>query len=115
MNFYFTYIAIGIGLFVFTTLFVLFAVYAERKVSAFIQDRLGPTETGKFGMLQTLADGLKLIQKELIIPAAADKLRPKTVIPIAIGTMVAMSVAGHSNPDSYRDSCTWGNVRAKQG
>ena len=74
MNFYFTYIAIGIGLFVFTTLFVLFAVYAERKVSAFIQDRLGPTETGKFGMLQTLADGLKLIQKELIIPAAADKL-----------------------------------------
>lgn len=74
MNFYFTYILVGIGLFAFSALFALFGVYAERKVSAFIQDRLGPTETGKFGMLQTLADGLKLIQKELIIPTAADKL-----------------------------------------
>jgi len=74
LNFYLTHIAIGIGLFAFTALFTLFAVYAERKVSAFIQDRLGPTETGKFGLLQTVADGIKLIQKELIIPAAADKL-----------------------------------------
>lgn len=73
MNFYITSFGIGIGLFAFTALFALFAVYAERKVSAFIQDRLGPMETGKFGLLQTLADGLKLIQKELIIPAAADK------------------------------------------
>ena len=74
MNFYFTYLVLGAGLFAFTALFALFGVYAERKVSAFIQDRLGPMETGKFGMLQTLADGLKLIQKELIIPAAADKI-----------------------------------------
>jgi NADH-quinone oxidoreductase subunit H len=73
LNFYITYFGVGIGLFAFTAVFALFAVYAERKVAAFIQDRLGPTETGKFGMLQTLADGLKLIQKELIIPAAADK------------------------------------------
>ncbi len=74
MNIYLTYFLIGIGLFAFSALFALFGVYAERKVAAFIQDRLGPTETGKFGMLQTLADGIKLIQKELIIPAAADKI-----------------------------------------
>ncbi|MGN6180529.1 MAG: NADH-quinone oxidoreductase subunit H, partial [Mucilaginibacter sp.] len=71
---YLTYGIVGVGLFAFTALFALFAVYAERKVSAFIQDRLGPTETGKFGLLQTLADGIKLIQKELIIPGAADKI-----------------------------------------
>ncbi len=65
---------VAIGLFGFSALFALFGVYAERKISAFIQDRLGPTETGKFGSLQTFADILKMLQKELIIPAAADKL-----------------------------------------
>jgi NADH-quinone oxidoreductase subunit H len=74
MHTYLTYFAIAIGLFAFSAVFALVGVYAERKISAFIQDRLGPTETGKFGMLQTLADGLKLVQKELIIPAAADKI-----------------------------------------
>lgn len=49
-------------------------VYAERKVSAFIQNRLGPTETGKYGSLQVVADMMKMVQKELIIPAAADKV-----------------------------------------
>ena len=52
----------------------MLGVYAERKVSAFIQDRLGPTETGKYGWLQVPADMLKMLQKEMIIPAAADKL-----------------------------------------
>lgn len=74
MNFYLTYFIIAIGLFGFSALFALFGVYAERKISAFIQDRLGPTETGKFGSLQTFADILKMLQKELITPAAADKL-----------------------------------------
>jgi NADH-quinone oxidoreductase subunit H len=68
LNFYFTYVIVGLGLFAFAALFALFGVYAERKVSAFIQDRLGPTETGKFGLLQTLADILKLIQKEWALP-----------------------------------------------
>jgi len=74
LNFYITYFIIAIGLFAFVAVFTLFGVYAERKLSAFIQDRLGPTEVGKFGLLQTLADIMKLIQKELIIPAAADKV-----------------------------------------
>jgi NADH-quinone oxidoreductase subunit H len=74
LNFYITYFFVAVGLFGFSAMFALFGVYAERKVSAFIQDRLGPTETGKFGSLQTVADILKMLQKELIIPAAADKL-----------------------------------------
>lgn len=64
----------AIGVFAFVALFALFGVYAERKISAFVQDRLGPMETGKWGSLQTFADILKLIQKESIIPAVADKV-----------------------------------------
>ena len=54
-------------------LFALAAVYLERKVSAFIQDRMGPHLTGPYGLLQTFADILKLLQKESIIPASADR------------------------------------------
>lgn len=62
------------ALFAFTALFTLFALYSERKISAFIQDRLGPMEVGKYGSLQAFADILKMLQKEFIIPTAADKV-----------------------------------------
>jgi len=53
-------------------LYCLIVVYAERKISAFIQDRYGPMETGPYGILQVIADLLKTLQKEDITPQAAD-------------------------------------------
>jgi NADH-quinone oxidoreductase subunit H len=47
--------------------------YFERKVLAAMQDRMGPTRTGPKGLMQPLADGLKLLSKEDLIPRAADK------------------------------------------
>lgn len=60
-------------LFGFIGLSTFLAIWAERKVSGRIQDRLGPTRVGPFGLLQSLADGIKLIAKEDFAPAQADR------------------------------------------
>ncbi|MEY4104662.1 MAG: hypothetical protein RLZZ478_25 [Actinomycetota bacterium] len=52
----------------------LFSIWAERRVVARMQMRLGPNRVGKFGLLQSLADGVKLAFKEDLIPKAADKI-----------------------------------------
>ena len=51
----------------------MYSTYAERKVAAFLQDRLGPDRAGPFGMFQPLADGLKMFMKEEIVPANSNK------------------------------------------
>lgn len=53
---------------------VTLAVWAERRTAAVMQTRIGPNRAGPMGILQTIADGLKLIVKEAIIPRQVDKL-----------------------------------------
>src|SRR6202521_4004180 len=63
-----------VGLIITLSLFVaMYSTYAERKIAAFLQDRIGPNRAGPFGILQPLADGGKLFFKEEIIPLSSSK------------------------------------------
>ncbi len=82
-----TKIAIAIGLLLFV---VTYLVYFERKISAWIQDRIGPNRVGPYGLLQSPADVLKLFFKEDIVPFAANKfvhsLAPVISLTVAMST-----------------------------
>ncbi len=58
-------------IFAISLLVAMYSTYAERKVAAFFQDRIGPNRAGPFGILQPLADGAKMFLKEEIIPINA--------------------------------------------
>src|SRR5689334_18358139 len=74
MSDFFIYKLILTGSIFGLTLFVAaYSTYAERKVAAFLQDRIGPDRAGPFGILQPLADGLKFIMKEEIIPVVSNR------------------------------------------
>ncbi|MBL7916712.1 MAG: NADH-quinone oxidoreductase subunit 8 [Bacteroidetes bacterium ADurb.Bin397] len=62
-----------LGVFGVSLVIAMYSTYAERKVAAFFQDRIGPNRAGPFGLLQPLADGVKMFMKEEIIPTHADK------------------------------------------
>ena len=66
------------------------SIWFERKFSGRMQSRLGPTFYGPWGLLQPVVDGIKLIQKESLIPASADKLlfvvAPPLTVVLALGT-----------------------------
>ncbi len=77
---------------------VAYAVYAERRVSAFMQNRYGPNRVGYEGLLQSFADVIKLVFKEDIIPVKANKpihtLAPMISIFVAL-TTIAVVPFGH--------------------
>ncbi len=79
-------------IFVFCVVATLMAVWGERRIVARMQMRLGPNRVGKFGLLQSLADGVKLALKEDLIPAAADKI-VFIIAPIISATTCFMAFA----------------------
>jgi NADH-quinone oxidoreductase subunit H len=79
--------ALVLGTVMLLLTFVL--IWAERKIVARIQDRLGPNRVGPFGIFQTVADLMKLVTKELITPTGAD-LIPYNLAPL----LAVMSVVG---------------------
>jgi NADH-quinone oxidoreductase subunit H len=72
-------------------------IWAERKLVARIQDRLGPNRVGPFGLLQTIADALKLLTKEVLIPEGADRivfqLAPLLVVASVVAVWAVMPLA----------------------
>ncbi len=57
-----------LAIFAITLLIATYSTYAERKVAAFLQDRVGPDRAGPFGILQPLADAVKMFMKEEMNP-----------------------------------------------
>ncbi|MEW6218329.1 MAG: NADH-quinone oxidoreductase subunit NuoH [Thermodesulfobacteriota bacterium] len=74
----------------FVALNASFLVWLERKVAGHIQVRIGPKEVGPFGILQSFADGIKLMSKQLIIPRDADATLFR-VAPLMVMTPAVMS------------------------
>ncbi|MFM7022993.1 MAG: NADH-quinone oxidoreductase subunit NuoH [Flavobacteriales bacterium] len=77
-----------VAVFAITLVAAMYSTWAERKVAAFLQDRVGPNRAGPFGLLQPLADGVKMFMKEEIIPSDSNRFL------FVLGPCLAMMTAG---------------------
>src|SRR5262245_21715276 len=99
-NLLYTAISIVVALgFLLTT--DAYLILAERKISAFLQDRVGPNRVGPFGLLQPVADGLKFILKEEVITSHVDKVLYLLAPGLALATaLVAFAVVPFGGGDA---------------
>jgi NADH-quinone oxidoreductase subunit H len=82
---------------------VAYCIYFERKIAAWIQDRCGPNRVGPWGLLQPLADGLKFVFKEDIVPAHVDRplfiLAPTAIFVVGMIGFAAIPFGGQWQVD----------------
>ena len=104
----------ALGVFVYLLLQVVVVIWAERRIAGIMQNRQGPNRFGPWGILQTLADGFKLMWKEAVRPARADTFT-YTLAPIIAGSTAFISFSviplggtvrmfGHTTPLQITDS-----------
>jgi NADH-quinone oxidoreductase subunit H len=86
-----------------------FLIYMERKIAAYVQDRVGPNRVGPAGLLQSVADGLKFLLKEDIIPDRVDRPLYLLAPGLAVGTaLLAFAVVPFGAPtDPNSDEYPW--------
>ncbi|HPJ10986.1 MAG TPA: NADH-quinone oxidoreductase subunit NuoH [Flavobacterium sp.] len=80
-----------VAVFAITMVMAMYSTLAERKIAAWLQDRIGPNRAGKGGILQPLADGLKLFSKEEFFPNTPNRLLFITGPAIAMSTALMTS------------------------
>lgn len=100
-------------IFMITLVVAMYSTYGERKIAAFMQDRLGPNRAGIWGILQPVADGVKMFMKEEIIPLASNKgifiLGPSIAMLTACMTSAVipwgadLTISGNSYPMQVAD------------
>src|SRR5436305_4886647 len=91
-----------------------YLILLERKISAWMQDRIGPNRVGPFGLLQPIADGLKFLLKEDIIPRQADKALYLAAPAIAVTTALLAFAVVPFGATSASPNPHWPQTTAEQ-
>src|SRR5437660_1969501 len=87
---------------------VAYLIFLERKIAAWTQDRIGPNRVGPWGLLQSIADGLKFLLKEQVVPSYVNKVLYYIAPGIGVGcALLAMAVVpfgptSSANPTSQQ-------------